>query len=295
MCAYAFLKAVIDGPQVDDLLHVPPAPLDFEELLVTERDVLGGQARVGVSQQVLAVEVLLGLDLRGVDAELAGRCGAEVAVEAGLAGDLPPELASLELAEAVGVFDQGRELGDELFAYVLVTGGGLGVVTDHEPLGVGDPHFFDPHVLGDLAVAALAGQGSLHLRTAGAEFLADDIGVVALAEVAAVAFAGESPSVTHTILLKVQSRMSSLTCRISFWSPVLPGQDQTRTGIPSLVTAIAITICGRSSRESFDLPKVRNPVWSAGSPSSSAGGRSSVRRRPLSSRSRGSSGSSSSK
>src|SRR5579864_7508848 len=28
------LFAVVDGPQVDDLLHVPPAALDFQELLV---------------------------------------------------------------------------------------------------------------------------------------------------------------------------------------------------------------------------------------------------------------------
>lgn len=96
----------------------------------------------------------------------AGRGGAEVAVEAGLVGDLAAEFAALELAELVGVFDQGHELGDELFAYVLVTGGGFGVVADHEPFGVGDPHLLDPHVLGDLAVAALAGQGGLHLRAA---------------------------------------------------------------------------------------------------------------------------------
>ncbi|MEU5547907.1 hypothetical protein AB0G85_37305, partial [Streptomyces sioyaensis] len=89
---------MIYGPQVDDLLHVPPASLDFEELLVAERDVFRGQVRVGASQQVLAVEVLLGLDLRGVDAEFAGRGGAEVAVEAGLAGDLSSEVAALELA-----------------------------------------------------------------------------------------------------------------------------------------------------------------------------------------------------
>jgi hypothetical protein len=72
MCAYAFLESVVDGPQVDDLFHVPPAPLDFEELLVTEGDVLGRQMRIGASQQVLAVEVLLSLDLGGVEAEFAG-------------------------------------------------------------------------------------------------------------------------------------------------------------------------------------------------------------------------------
>ena len=37
--ADAVLAAVVDGPQVDDLLHVAPAALDFQELLVAERDV----------------------------------------------------------------------------------------------------------------------------------------------------------------------------------------------------------------------------------------------------------------
>jgi hypothetical protein len=48
---------------VDDLLHVAPAALDFEELLVSGGDVLGGQVQVEAAQQVLAVQVLLGLDL----------------------------------------------------------------------------------------------------------------------------------------------------------------------------------------------------------------------------------------
>ena len=33
--------------------------------------------------------------------------------------------------------------------------------------------------------------------------------------------------------------------------------------MPSLVTAMPMTICGRSSRESLDLPQVRNPAWLA--------------------------------
>jgi hypothetical protein len=41
-------------------LHVPPAAFDFEELLVAQRDVLGGQVRVAAAQQVLAVQVGLG-------------------------------------------------------------------------------------------------------------------------------------------------------------------------------------------------------------------------------------------
>ena len=41
-------------------------------------------------------------------------------------------------------------------------------------------------------------------------------------------------------------------------SALFPGHDHTRTGIPVRVTANPITIWGRSSRESFDLPQVRN-------------------------------------
>ena len=44
-----------------------------------------------------------------------------------------------------------------------------------------------------------------------------------------------------------------------FWSAVLPGKVQQRTGIPSRVTAIAITTCGRSSRWSLECPNSRAP------------------------------------
>jgi hypothetical protein len=62
--------------------------------------------------------------------------------------------------------------------------------------------------------------------------------------------------------------MSSLTCRISAESAVFPGQHHTRTGMACRVTAMPITICGRSSRLSLDLPWVRNPAVLSGSASS---------------------------
>ena len=62
---------VEDRAQVDDLLHVAPAALDFQQLLVAGGDVLGGHFRVGGAEQVLPVEVLLGLRLAGVGAEQA--------------------------------------------------------------------------------------------------------------------------------------------------------------------------------------------------------------------------------
>jgi hypothetical protein len=73
--ADAFFEPVIDRPQVDDLFHVAPASFDLQQLLVAQGDVLGAQVRVAAAQQVLAVEVLLGLGLCGVDAELACRRG----------------------------------------------------------------------------------------------------------------------------------------------------------------------------------------------------------------------------
>ena len=67
--ADAFLQPVVDRAQIDDLLQVAPAPLDLEELLVAQRDVLGRQAGIAGAQQVLAVEVGLGLDRGLVDAQ----------------------------------------------------------------------------------------------------------------------------------------------------------------------------------------------------------------------------------
>jgi hypothetical protein len=60
--ADALLFPVVDGSQVDDLLEVVPAALDFQEPLVPQGDVLGGELGVGAAEQVLAVEVLLDLD-----------------------------------------------------------------------------------------------------------------------------------------------------------------------------------------------------------------------------------------
>jgi hypothetical protein len=66
--ADAVFEPVIDRPQVQDLLHVAPAALDLEELLVAQRDVLRGQVWVAGAQQVLPVQARVGGDLRGVEA-----------------------------------------------------------------------------------------------------------------------------------------------------------------------------------------------------------------------------------
>lgn len=61
---------------------------------------------IGAAQQALTVQVGLGLGLDRVDAELARRGGAQVAVQAGLVGDLAAQLAPLELAEGIGALEQ---------------------------------------------------------------------------------------------------------------------------------------------------------------------------------------------
>ena len=66
-------------------------------------------------------------------------------------------------------------------------------------------------------------------------------------------------SATQMTFDSTHCRRSCLTCRIRPESAVFPGQDQTRTGIPSRVTAIPTMTCGRSSRESLDLPWVAEP------------------------------------
>jgi hypothetical protein len=78
---------VPDGAQVDDLLHVFPAALDFEQLLVPDGDVFRGQVGVRGAEQVFPVQVFLGFRLRGVDPEQAARGNAQVAVQAGPGGD----------------------------------------------------------------------------------------------------------------------------------------------------------------------------------------------------------------
>ena len=77
-------------------------------------------------------------------------------------------------------------------------------------------------------------------------------------------------SATQMTFDRVHSRRSALTWRISPESAVFPGQDQTRTGIPSRVTAMPTMTCGRSSRESLDLPWARNPASPAFRSSSGA-------------------------
>jgi len=80
-------------------------PRDFQELLVAERDVLGGHVGVGAAQEVLAVEVLLGGGLRLVDAEQPAGGDAQEPLQAGAGGQGALDLAALGGGEVAGAGD----------------------------------------------------------------------------------------------------------------------------------------------------------------------------------------------
>ena len=91
--ADAVFFAVAHGAQVQRRLHVAPAALDLQQLLVGQRDVLGGERRVAGAQQVLAVEVGLGGDGGLVDPQQPGLGGAQEALQPALGLQLAGELA----------------------------------------------------------------------------------------------------------------------------------------------------------------------------------------------------------
>jgi hypothetical protein len=63
----AWFDAVIDGSRVEGGFHVTEPAFGFEEVLIAERDVLGGQIRIRRRQQILAVESFLGTHLGEID------------------------------------------------------------------------------------------------------------------------------------------------------------------------------------------------------------------------------------
>jgi hypothetical protein len=71
-------------------------------------------------------------------------------------------IRALERLEFVGALDRFFELGEQVGADRGVAGGLVGVVADHEPVGgVRELDLLDLHVVGDVRVASLAGQGCL--------------------------------------------------------------------------------------------------------------------------------------
>ncbi len=165
-------------------------------------DVGGGEPGVGGAEQVLAVQVLFGFDGSGVGAQQPAGGDPQVAVQAGLGGDHAAQLGAFGGGELVGAVDHLLELGQQPGPGRCVAFGSFGVVADDEPLILGDPDFLDPQVRGDLLVAALPGQRGRRLGGAGAELFADDVVVVAAAQVAAVRLEVKPRSATHTILAR---------------------------------------------------------------------------------------------
>lgn len=169
------LAPVVDRAQVEDLLHVTPAAFDFQQLLVSQGDVLGGQAGVGAAQQVLAVQVRLGLDLRLVDPQQPTGGGAQEPLESRLARQRALDPAAFGRGQLVRIGDDFFEPRDELPADNRVAFGLGGVVAEHEPVVGADADFLDPHVVLDGRVAALPRQGRFDLSGAGPRFLPDDV------------------------------------------------------------------------------------------------------------------------
>src|SRR5262249_10361799 len=154
---------------------------DVQELLVAGGDVVGGHVRAGAAQQVLAVEVLLGLGLAQAGPEQAAGGDAQEPVRPGHGGDLPAQLGPLRDAEVVAAGDEVFQLADHLRADGGVADGLVGVEADDEPVpGVREPDLLDLQVPGDGLVAALPGQGGGRPGGAGAELLPDDVGAAAL-------------------------------------------------------------------------------------------------------------------
>jgi hypothetical protein len=66
-CARILGSSRWNGPELKGVLQVAEAACGFEEVLVPQRDVLGGQVGVAGGQQVLPVESFLAVDLLAVD------------------------------------------------------------------------------------------------------------------------------------------------------------------------------------------------------------------------------------
>ena len=165
-----------------------------QELLVADGDVLGGQFRVGAAQQVLAVQAGFGLDRGVVDAQQPAGGDAQEPVQAGFGGDLPRAVRRVWSALSVSVPSIGSVSRATSSSRTCRSRSAcFGVVADHEPVaGVVDGHFLDLHVVGDVGVAALAGQGGLRTSAAvGAQLLADDVVPAGSLQVAAVLGGGE--------------------------------------------------------------------------------------------------------
>ena len=226
--ADAVFEAVVDRAQVQDLLHVPPAAFDLQELLVAQRDVLGGQVRVassaaGTSRPGSPRRRSSALSMRSSPPGVTRR----YRFRPGLVEIFPRSSPRFVAGSVSEPAISSVELGDQLLADVRRRGRRRrGCGRSRTARCSDDLHLLDPHVRRAIVlVAALPRQRGLDLRGVGAQLLADDVGVVALAQVAAVVLRrrtrgrrprspGQGP-VPHVVLDLADQRRSRWCCRAS--------------------------------------------------------------------------------
>ena len=160
------------------------------------------------------------------------------------------ELVALAFRPGIGAVDQPGQVLDEPLAHRFVTGGGIRVVAHHEPLRARPlvvaaagchPDFFDPQVVGPVVVTAGAGQRGGGLGVGVAQLLGVEVVPAAAGEVGAVGGRGEAGIDDPHQPVQLPRPQIVGTVRMIRWSLSLPGKVQQRTGMPSRVTAIAIT------------------------------------------------------
>ena len=138
-------------------------------------------------------------------------------------------------------------MGDDPAPHHLVAPGTLGVVADDEAIGA-DADLLHPKVPGNLAVAAGARQRRLGLCRVRAQALADDAVATPALEVAPVLRRVEAPVEKPDHPVQPPGPEVVFDLADDHLVRRLPGKDQTRTEMPSLVTAMASTTWGRSDR-----------------------------------------------
>src|SRR5680860_1281163 len=174
----ALLELMPNGSKIEVELEISPPTFDFEQLLVAQRDVLGGQGRIRGAQQELAVELGVSGDGGPVDTKQPGLGGAQEPVVGGPGAQRPSELGALAGRQPVGAVDGGLKLLDDLAADGGVAFGLVGVAADDEPVthrAVVEDDFLDLEVAGNRLVAALTLERSLGVLRPAAELLAHDV------------------------------------------------------------------------------------------------------------------------
>src|SRR5665213_27206 len=155
------LPMMEDGTESERSLHVPPAPLHFEQLLVGEGEIGGGETVVAGAQQPLAVQLRLSGNGRLVNSEPAVLETTDQSPEGRRGAQPSGQFVTLRLAPLVGAFDLGLQIGDQVGPDLLVPLFCLGVETDHEalfPRTFADPDLLHLEVAGSLVETTGTGE-----------------------------------------------------------------------------------------------------------------------------------------